>query len=95
MIKVMIWRNAYIHQKCVYAKNCFIADNTVPVLLFSGTVNGTSGETVTFNLQGHDPDPEENLTYHIVDDNDGAVQVDTQTGDVTVSVDPSRLRGAR
>ena len=65
------------------------------MLLFNAMVNGTSGEILTFNLQGHDPDDGDVLTYHVVDDGDGAVQVHSTTGDVTLYVDstkPARFR---
>ena len=70
-----------------------LADNTVPVLLLNSTIEGTVGETVTFNLQGYDPDPGDVLTYHVLDDVDGTVQVDAQTGDVTIKLDPSKQAG--
>lgn len=45
---------------------------------------------MTFNLLGHDPDAGDSLTYHVVDDGNGTVQVDTTTGDVTLNVDPTK-----
>ncbi|KAK7092942.1 hypothetical protein V1264_008615 [Littorina saxatilis] len=67
-----------------------VTKNTVPVLNFNGTVTGNSGENVTFNLQGHDPDADDVLTYHVVDDGNGTVYVDSNTGDVTLFVDSKR-----
>lgn len=60
------------------------------MLTFNSTLNGTSGETVTFNLQGHDPDASDVLTYHVVDDGDGAVRVNSATGDVTLTVNSTK-----
>ena len=58
--------------------------------MFISTINGTSGQSLTFNLQGHDPDDGDLLTYYVVDDGDGAVEVDSATGDVTLAVNSTR-----
>ena len=62
----------------------------MPVLTFNTTISGTSGETLNFNLQGHDPDTKDVLTYHVVDDGNGAVQVNSATGDVALSMDSAQ-----
>ena len=62
----------------------------MPVLTFNTTISGTSGETLNFNLQGHDPDTGDLLTYYVVDDGNGAVQVDSATGDVTLAVNSTK-----
>ncbi|KAK7482987.1 hypothetical protein BaRGS_00025764, partial [Batillaria attramentaria] len=61
--------------------------NTVPHVQVPATLNVTSGAEVTFTLQGHDPDTNDLVTYHVEDDGNGTVQIDSQTGLVTFTPD--------
>ncbi|XP_070174967.1 uncharacterized protein [Littorina saxatilis] len=67
-----------------------ITENTIPVLTFNGTMYGTSGNTLNFNLEGYDPDDNDLLTYYVVDDGSGAAQINSSSGDVTLTVDSSK-----
>ncbi|KAK7485812.1 hypothetical protein BaRGS_00022912 [Batillaria attramentaria] len=69
-----------------------ISKNTVPVLTFNNTLVVTVGQISNFNLQGHDPDADDPLTYHVVGDADGGVQLNSATGDVTVNMEASNPR---
>ncbi|KAK7483627.1 hypothetical protein BaRGS_00025180, partial [Batillaria attramentaria] len=67
-----------------------IAKNAVPQLDVPDGLNLTSGVTVTFVLQGHDEDANDVLTYHAADDENGVVQVNPTTGQVTYTPDDSQ-----
>ncbi|XP_076459739.1 uncharacterized protein LOC143292928 [Babylonia areolata] len=64
--------------------------NTVPVITLNTTITGISGETMNFAVEGYDPDEGDVLTYHAVGDDGDVVQVDSDTGDVTVTLDSTR-----
>ena len=65
---------------------CYSAENSLPDLQVPDNVTVTSDVPTSFSISATDRDVGDTVTYRLVHDGNGALQIDSQTGEITATI---------